>query len=232
MSSAADLARTIEALLFLSPDPVPVEELIEACEVAEVQVRNALDLLAEELAPGKRGLVLKEVAGGFALATEPAAEAANSFLDHVGNGRIEQAYKEAAPLFRQRQALSAFRIAAQRFGMDKFKSASWSSREISGNRTLLKGTITLRDGTWWRNLRGGAGVRVLAGGTDLAGRAEAITDPPERMRNAIEEFITRLPRDAVYYDISLDAQQKPMPSDVERAAPRAVLVEVALAPAE
>jgi len=79
--------------------------------------------------------------------TGPAAEAANAFLDHVGNGRIEQAYKEAAPLFRQRQALSAFRVAAQRFGMDKFKSASWSSREISGDRTLLKGTITLRDGS-------------------------------------------------------------------------------------
>ena len=50
---------------------MPVEELIEACEVAEVQVRNALDLLAEELAPGRRGIVLKEVAGGYALATDP-----------------------------------------------------------------------------------------------------------------------------------------------------------------
>ncbi|HUT50283.1 MAG TPA: hypothetical protein VM325_13155 [Alphaproteobacteria bacterium] len=79
-------------------------------------------------------------------ATEPAAEAANKFLDHVGNGRIEQAYKETAPLFRQRQALSAFRIAVRRFGMDRYKSASWNSREITGTRTLLKGTITLRDG--------------------------------------------------------------------------------------
>ena len=72
--SAADLARTIEALLFLSPDPVPVGELIDACEVSEVQIRNALDLLAEELAPGRRGLVLREIAGGYALATDPGAE--------------------------------------------------------------------------------------------------------------------------------------------------------------
>jgi segregation and condensation protein B len=76
VSSAADLARTIEALLFLSPDPVGVGELIEACEVAEVQVRNALDLLADDLAPGRRGLVLKEVAGGYTLATDPEAEPA------------------------------------------------------------------------------------------------------------------------------------------------------------
>lgn len=72
--SAAGLARTVEALLFLSPDPVPVGELIDACEVSEVQIRNALDLLAEELAPGRRGLVLREIAGGYALATDPGAE--------------------------------------------------------------------------------------------------------------------------------------------------------------
>ena len=72
--SAAGLARTIEGLLFLSSDPVPVGELIDACEVSEVQIRNALDVLAEELAPGRRGLVLREVAGGYALATDPGAE--------------------------------------------------------------------------------------------------------------------------------------------------------------
>jgi segregation and condensation protein B len=73
-SSAAELARVVEALLFLSPDPVPIGELVEATETSEVQVRNALDLLGEELAPGRRGLVLREVGGGFALATDPAAE--------------------------------------------------------------------------------------------------------------------------------------------------------------
>jgi segregation and condensation protein B len=72
--SAAELARTVEALLFLSPDPVPVGELIDACEVSEVQIRNALDVLAEELAPGRRGLVLREIGGGYALATDPGAE--------------------------------------------------------------------------------------------------------------------------------------------------------------
>jgi segregation and condensation protein B len=72
--SARELARVIEALLFLSPDPVPVGELIEATEASEVQVRNALDLLREELAPGRRGIVLREIGGGLALATDPVAE--------------------------------------------------------------------------------------------------------------------------------------------------------------
>ena len=75
-SSAAELARVVEALLFLSPDPVPVGDLIDACEVSEVQLRNALDVLAEDFAPGRRGLVLREIAGGYVLATDPAAEGA------------------------------------------------------------------------------------------------------------------------------------------------------------
>lgn len=73
-SSAASLARVLEALLFLSPDPVAIGDLVEATESSEVQVRNAMDLLAEELAPGRRGIVLREVGGGWALATDPAAE--------------------------------------------------------------------------------------------------------------------------------------------------------------
>lgn len=76
MTTAVELSRIVEALLFLSPDPVTVEELAEACESGEAQVRAALDLLEEELGDGARGVVLKEVAGGFSLATIPAAEAA------------------------------------------------------------------------------------------------------------------------------------------------------------
>ena len=76
MTTAVELARIVEALLFLSPDPVSVRELAEACETGEAQVQSALDLLEEEMANGNRGVVLKEIAGGFALASDPVAEAA------------------------------------------------------------------------------------------------------------------------------------------------------------
>lgn len=74
--SAAELARTIEALLYLSPEPVGVSELIEATETGEVEVRNALDLLGEDLEPGRRGVQLRELAGGYTLATDSDAERA------------------------------------------------------------------------------------------------------------------------------------------------------------
>ena len=61
--TAVELARVIEALLFLSSEPVPASELIEATEASELEVRAALDLLTEDLAPGRRGVELKELAG-------------------------------------------------------------------------------------------------------------------------------------------------------------------------
>ena len=72
----SDLSRTIEALLFLSPQPVSARDLAEATEATEGQVEEAIALLREDLAEGKRGVVLREVAGGFALASDPASEAA------------------------------------------------------------------------------------------------------------------------------------------------------------
>ena len=68
-----DLSRTVEALLFLSPDPVSVADLSEATEATEGQVAEAIELLSEDLAEGKRGIVLRLVGGGFTLASEPAA---------------------------------------------------------------------------------------------------------------------------------------------------------------
>jgi segregation and condensation protein B len=69
-----DLSRTVEALLFLSPDPVTIGELSEATEATEGQVAEAIELLSEDLAEGKRGIVLRVIGGGFALASDPSAE--------------------------------------------------------------------------------------------------------------------------------------------------------------
>ena len=76
MTAPSELARIIEALLFLSPDPVGPEELAEAtgCEAGEVAA--ALAELDRAYVPGARGLQLKRVAGGIALATDPISEEA------------------------------------------------------------------------------------------------------------------------------------------------------------
>jgi segregation and condensation protein B len=73
---APSLARTVEALLFLSSDPLSPEELAEAAQVGERAVLSALEFLAEQYAPGRRGIRLRELGGGFTLASDPAAEEA------------------------------------------------------------------------------------------------------------------------------------------------------------
>jgi segregation and condensation protein B len=70
----SDLARTVEALLFLSPDPVSVAELAEATEATEGQVAEAIELLSEDMAEGRRGIVLRVIGGGFQLASDPESE--------------------------------------------------------------------------------------------------------------------------------------------------------------
>jgi segregation and condensation protein B len=69
-----NLARQVEALLFLAPEPVPVDELADALQAGEEAVSAALAELRETL--DGRGVVLREVAGGWALASHPDAEEA------------------------------------------------------------------------------------------------------------------------------------------------------------
>jgi segregation and condensation protein B len=70
------LARTVEALLFLSADPLSAGELADATQAGEPAVLSALALLAEQYAPGRRGLRLRELAGGWTLTSDPASEEA------------------------------------------------------------------------------------------------------------------------------------------------------------
>jgi len=70
----SELARVVEALLFLAPDPVALPDLCEACGAGEDEVRAALAELAGARAGA--GVVLREVAGGWTLATDPVAEPA------------------------------------------------------------------------------------------------------------------------------------------------------------
>jgi len=66
------LARVVEALLFLSSEPVAVRDLAAASGASEEDVAEALGELRHRL--GGHGLVLREVAGGWTLASHPDAE--------------------------------------------------------------------------------------------------------------------------------------------------------------
>jgi segregation and condensation protein B len=70
------LVRTIEALLFLAPDPLSPQELSDAAATEELAVIAALAELAERYAPGRSGINLRELGGGFTFASDPGTEEA------------------------------------------------------------------------------------------------------------------------------------------------------------
>ena len=73
---SAQLERTIESLLFLSSQPVDGATLADATGAELHEVMTAVERLREHLEFERRGIVLRELAGGFSLSTHPDAEAA------------------------------------------------------------------------------------------------------------------------------------------------------------
>lgn len=64
-------AAKIEAILLVSPRPVPLPVLLSATQFPEPEARAALEELERRYSPETSGIVLRRVAGGFQLATNP-----------------------------------------------------------------------------------------------------------------------------------------------------------------
>jgi segregation and condensation protein B len=74
--AASSPAAQIEAILLVSPRPVPFPALLSATALPEPEAREAIDELKERYSPATSGIVLREVARGFQLATNPLCSAA------------------------------------------------------------------------------------------------------------------------------------------------------------
>jgi len=70
------LPAKIEALLFLSNEPLTIAQLVEATESSESKVEQAISVIEEDCEAGKRGVVLRRISGGIKMASAPGADAA------------------------------------------------------------------------------------------------------------------------------------------------------------
>jgi segregation and condensation protein B len=103
----AALARTVEALLFLSSDPVSAAELADATQAEEAEVVSALALLAERHAPGASGIRLRELGGGWTLASDPQTEdAARRLLSRPRLATLTPAQAETLAIVAYLQPIS------------------------------------------------------------------------------------------------------------------------------
>jgi len=98
VTPAAELARTIEALLVVASQPLSLADLREAAEAEASDVEQALELLAERYCEGRSGIVLEQVAGGWAFraAAEASDACARLFEKPVEKGLSQAALETLA----------------------------------------------------------------------------------------------------------------------------------------
>ena len=89
------LARTLEALLVVASQPLSAAELADAAADDPERVETALGLLGERFREGRSGIVLEQVAGGWAFrASREAAEACGRMFERPVERGLTQAAVE------------------------------------------------------------------------------------------------------------------------------------------
>jgi segregation and condensation protein B len=108
----------LEAILFVTESPVPVEELAEVLELPKQQIQLELEELASDLATRESGLVLRQAGGGYRLYSNPEAYPyLERFASSATARRISGAALEVLAVIAYRQPVSRGQIAEIR-GVD------------------------------------------------------------------------------------------------------------------
>jgi segregation and condensation protein B len=89
------LARTLEALLVVASAPLSLDDLAAATDEEPERIETALGLVGERYAEGRSGIVLEQVAGGWAFrASRDAAEACARLFERPVQRGLSQAALE------------------------------------------------------------------------------------------------------------------------------------------
>ena len=99
-SSPVDaLARTVEALLVTASQPLSLDELAEATADDVERIETAIGLLRDRYREGRSGIVLEQVAGGYAFrASREAAEACARLFERPVERGLSQAALETVAI--------------------------------------------------------------------------------------------------------------------------------------
>ncbi|HWO69888.1 MAG TPA: SMC-Scp complex subunit ScpB [Actinomycetota bacterium] len=113
--SDRDLARAIEALLFVSDEPIPAAVLAQALDVDRRRAEELCDALAREYEERGAGLVLRNVAGGWRLATHPdVAPIVERFVLSARQARLTRAALETLAIVAYKQPVTRHQVSAIR----------------------------------------------------------------------------------------------------------------------
>jgi segregation and condensation protein B len=189
--SSDGLGTVVEALLFLSPEPVSAAELAEAIEVDEEAVAEAIEGLAGSLAEDSRGLRLRTVAGGYALAAVPEAEdAARRLLAKPRTPPLTQAQAEVLAIVAYLQPVSRPEVARIRGVASDSAVASLTERGMIEERGRTQfGAVTYGTTALFEKLFGLSGLDALPDPAQFDPTPEDERELRERLLKAGEQRV-------------------------------------------
>jgi segregation and condensation protein B len=185
------LARTVEALLFLSPDPVAAAELADAIEVDEDAVAVVLDQLERDLEADGRGVRLRRVAGGYSLAAVGEAEgAARRLLAKPRTPPLTQAQAEVLAIVAYLQPVSRPEVARIRGVSSDSAVASLTERGMIEERGRTQfGAVTYGTTALFEKLFGLSGLDALPDPAQFDPTPEDERELRERLLKAGEQRV-------------------------------------------
>lgn len=104
-----------EGLLFLSGEPLPLARLAEVLGITVPETRQVIESLKRDYETLPRGMMLREVAGGFQLVSRPEyAEYYVKLSPGAEKGRLSQAALETLAIIVYRQPVTRMEVEAIR----------------------------------------------------------------------------------------------------------------------
>jgi len=115
VTDRTEVARALEALLFVADEPLPAGMLAQVLEVDRRVVEGILDELARSYRDRGAGLVVRPVAGGWQMATHPElSEVVEQFVLSGRHARLTRASLETLAIVAYKQPVTRHQVAAIR----------------------------------------------------------------------------------------------------------------------
>jgi segregation and condensation protein B len=169
------VARTLEALLVVASSPLSIDELADAAAADRDRVETALGILASRYRDGRSGIVLEQVAGGFAFrAAREAADACARLVERPVQRGLSPAALETLAIVAYLGPVSRPEIARIRGVASDSAVAGLADRGLvtEAGRDGEGGAIRYRTTPLFERVFGLTSLAELPALEDLAGDAE------------------------------------------------------------
>ena len=85
--------------------------------------------------------------------------------------------------------------------------------------------VSMRNRTWWRNLRGNTQAQLRVKGKTIQVRGDVIEDP-STVREELRQYFRQHPGNAKYFNVRLTPEGEPDPEGLQRAAEERLIIRL------